>query len=95
MPPYTHFYEGFILVSLLGVSVSASPPFTLGLVLVLIDKTKILKKPKGHSTLMLFVELRSLRLSWKLMNTIANVNTIKQFVQQLSTYFNKSRSWKD
>jgi len=61
MPPYTPFYEGVIFVSLLGVSVSASPPFTSGLVLVLINKTKILKKTKV--TLMLFVELRSLRLS--------------------------------
>ena len=43
---------------------------------------------------MVFVELKSLRLSWKLMNANANVNTIKQFVQQIK-YFAKSRSWKD
>ena len=43
---------------------------------------------------MVFVELRSLRLSWKLKNTSANINNIKQFVQQIN-YFTKSRSWKD
>ena len=42
---------------------------------------------------MVFVELMSLRLSWKLMNTNANVNTIKRFVQQIK-YFIKCRSWK-
>ena len=43
---------------------------------------------------MVFVELRSLCLSWKLMNANANVNTIKLFVQQIK-YFTKSWSWKD
>ena len=84
---FTRSYEGFIFISLLGVSASGSPPFPSGLVLVLISKNKIFKKAKF--THMVFVELKTLRKSWKLINTNAIANTIKQFVQQIK-YFTKS-----